>query len=234
MKEEVTPRVLLLGRDRMTVVFGPKAPPPNVAEVRFRGTRVIDARHLVKELSAVAVGTPYLEENFRLFLDWQVKAMYEGVGHLQAAFPRVSTEPAANGRGVVVTVEVAEGPLYKLSGVEVRGTPLAPDEIQELGQFKTDQAVSYSQLAVGMGRIVERLKKDGHMRAGYKADRALDQEKRTAAIQTRTRKPLHDSPRGPAERRQIHGLQPSHGPQSARGQLDRQDRRAEDGLLLLP
>ena len=180
--EVVTGRVALVGTDQVTVMFGPKTPPPNVAEVRFTGARVIDPRYLAKAMADVAIGTPYIEANFRLFLDNQIRAMYDAVGRLRVSFPKLTVEPSKTVKGVVVTVQVEEGEPYQLDKVEVRGTSLPPEDIQEQGQFKTGELVSFSELGKGIIRVLDQLKQEGFIKASYKATRQLDDAKKTVAV----------------------------------------------------
>lgn len=175
-------KVLLLGKDRMAVVFGPKAPPMNVAEVRFVGAQAIEARYLVKRFSEVAIGQPYTEATMRLLLESQVRPMYEAIGRLRARFVKSTSAPWPGGRGVIVTVEVEEGPAFVLEAIDVKGIPLAEQEWRDLGQFKTGETVSYSDIGKGMDRILERLKGGGYMKAGYKAQRKLNDEKKTVEV----------------------------------------------------
>lgn len=182
IQETVQGRVLLLGKDQVTILFGPNSAPPNIAEVAFTGSRVLDTRYLVKSLSQVAVGMPFVETNFRLFLENQIRPMYEAVGHLKASFPKFTSQPSKTGHGVLVTVQVEEGPVYKLDKVEVRGAPMSAEEIQNLAQFKRGETVSYSEIGAGMKRILDQIKETGYMRATYKAERALNEEKKTADI----------------------------------------------------
>jgi outer membrane protein assembly factor BamA len=153
-----------------------------VAEVRFAGARAVDPRYLVKSLAGVAVGQPYVEADFRLVLENQIRPMYESVGRLRASFPKVTLAPAAGVRGVVVTVQVEEGEPYILDNVEVRGTPLSEQDLKDAGQFKTGETVSFSAVGLGMARILDLLKAGGHMRASYKAQRQLNDAKKTVNL----------------------------------------------------
>jgi outer membrane protein assembly factor BamA len=175
-------RVLLVGTNQIVIVFGPQAPPPNIAAVRFVGARIIPAVLLVKSLHSVAVGQPYIEANFRLFLEHQIHPMYEAFGRLRVTFPKVETEPAPGGNGVIVTTYVEEGPSYTLGRVSVQGAPLSDGEIENDGQFKTDQTVNYSELGKGMQRILEHIRERGYMKASYSAHPTIDEEKKVVNI----------------------------------------------------
>ncbi|MBI4889180.1 MAG: hypothetical protein HY821_01060 [Acidobacteria bacterium] len=182
VKEHMAGKVLLIQKDTIAVVFGPKSAPPNVAEVRFTGARAVDPRELVKSLSQVAIGMPYIEANFRMVLENQIKPMYEAAGRLRVSFPKLDIAPAANVRGVVVTVHVDEGNGYILEDVDVRGTGLSEQDLKDAGQFKTGQTVNYSDIGKGLNRITDQLKANGFMKAAYKAQRQVNEEKKTVRL----------------------------------------------------
>jgi outer membrane protein insertion porin family len=182
VKETVTARLLILGKDRLTLVFGPKAPPPIVTEVRFTGVRAIEPQILSKALGAVALGTPYLEPNFRLLLDSQIKPMYEAAGKLKVTFPKLTVGPSKRGEGVCVTVQVDEGTAYKLEKIDITGTPLSPQDLQDTGQFKIGQTIDYSEIGKGLNRIIEKLKAMGYLKVTYEATPTADEEKATISM----------------------------------------------------
>ncbi len=133
-------------------------------------------------MADVAIGTPYIEANFRLLLDNQIRAMYEAVGRLRVRFPQLTVEPSKTVKGVVVSVQVEEGEPYQLDKIEVRGTSLPPEDIQEQGQFKTGETVSFSEIGKGMERVLNQLRQEGYMKAAYKALRQVDDAKKTVAV----------------------------------------------------
>jgi outer membrane protein assembly factor BamA len=181
-KDEVIAKVGLTDRNVVAVIFQPKTPPPNIADIKFTGNQVITTPYLRKPMAEVAIGVPYSEDVFRQFLDNQVKPMYESIGHLRVSFPRITVEPSREVKGVVVNVEVNEGPAYKLADVVVSGAPLPDEEVQKLGAFKRGQTANYSDIGLAMQRIFERLKGNGYIRCSYKAQRRLDEENKTVVL----------------------------------------------------
>ena len=97
-------------------------------------------------------------------------------------FPKLTVEPSKTVKGVVVTVQVEEGEPYVLDKIEVRGTSLPPEDIQEQGQFKTGEVVSFSDIGRELIRVMDQLKQEGYMKASYKALRQLNDEKKTVAV----------------------------------------------------
>ncbi len=182
VREPMAGRVTLVGKDQLTIVFGPKAPPPNIADVRFVNTKAIRADYLQKEMVQLAVGTPFFEPNFRFLLENQIRPVYDSVGRLKASWKKIEAAPAPGVFGVVVTVEVDEGPVFKLEKIEVRGTPFSDEEIQEAGQFKTGEAALMSEIGKGILRVIDRLKEKGHMKASYKAVRRLWEDRQAVEL----------------------------------------------------
>jgi hypothetical protein len=180
--EPMAGRVTLVGKDQLTIVLGPKAPPPNIADVHFTGTKALRADYLRKQMIQLAIGTPFFEPNFRFLLDSQVRPYYDAVGRLRASWKRITAEKAEGIFGVVVTVEVDEGPVYKLEKIEVRGTPLSEDEIQEAGQFRPGETAAMSEIGKGVERILDRLREKGHMKASYKAVRRLHDDRQAVEL----------------------------------------------------
>lgn len=182
MREPMAGRVMLVGKDQLTIVLGPKAPPPNIADVHFTGTKALRAEYLRKQMIQLAIGTPFFEPNFRFLLDSQVRPYYDAVGRLRAAWKRIAAEKAEGIFGVVVTVEVDEGPVYKLEKIEVRGTPFSAEEIQEIGQFRTGETAAMSDIGQGVERILARLREKGHMKASYKALRRIHDDRQSVEL----------------------------------------------------
>ncbi len=182
VREPMAGRVTLVGRDQLTIVLGPKAPPPNIADVRFVNTKAVRADYLQKEMVQLAIGTPFFEPNFRFLLENQIRPVYDSVGRLKASWRKITAAPAVGVFGVIVTVEVDEGPVFKLEKIEVRGTPLSDEEIQEIGQFRTGETAGMSDIGKGILRIVDRLKEKGHMKPSWKATRRLWEDRHAVEL----------------------------------------------------
>lgn len=181
-KEPVVARVNLVGRDQVSIVFQPKQPAPVVAEVRFRNAGAIPEQYLRREATRLARGVPFSEVLFRQMLDNQIRSMYEAIGRLQVKFGAIATEPAKDVIGVVVTVDLEEGPLFTLKDVSVTGVHLDTSEIEDLGKFKRGEPASYSEIALAMERIFTKLKKEGYFKPTYNAKRALNEEEKTVRL----------------------------------------------------
>jgi len=171
-------------KEGVVAVIQPKTPPPNIAQVNFTGAHVIPPQELQRAISEVAVGTPWSEALFRVFLENAIRAMYDSVGRLRAKFPTVTTEPSKTNSGVVVNVTVDEGPVYKLRKLTIEGAPLPDEEVNQLGgdAFKNDVPVNLSVMGVAMNKILARLSEVGYLKASYHALKKIYDADKTADI----------------------------------------------------
>jgi outer membrane protein assembly factor BamA len=184
VKEEATAKVGLVDGKTIAVVFQPKTPPPNIYDVQFTGNKAVPGPDLRKPLAQAAIGMPYNENLFRQLLDNQTKPIYETIGRLTVKFPSVKVVPAAQPevKGVLVIVEVDEGPVYTMEEVKVEGAPMEEAEIEKLAQFERGKTVNYTNLGLAMERVLGELRNRGYLRAAYKALRSIDEEKKTTTM----------------------------------------------------
>lgn len=180
--EPVTTRLMPDAGGEMVVVFRPRRAPPSIAEISFTGTKVWTDAELRKQLASVAIGTVYGESTFRELLDNMIRPMYEAKGHMRVEFPRITTRPAEDVKGLAVEVEVKDGEDFKLASVTVRGTPFSEEEIQRTGEFKLDETINFSAVGVGLRKINEALKENGYLKPESKVTRRINDASRTVNV----------------------------------------------------
>jgi outer membrane protein insertion porin family len=180
--DEVVAQVGVIGRDEPTVLFQPKTPAPSIADARFTGNEAIDEKWLRRQMNEVARGARFSENLYRQFLESQIRPMYENVGRLTVEFGKITLEPATDVKGVVVTTEVIEGPVYELEDVEISGIPLSAERIEELAEYKRGEPVSYSKMAQTMEKLFQDLRNNGYLKPSYQAKRQLFKEKLTVRL----------------------------------------------------
>ncbi len=184
VKEQAAAKVGLPDGKTLTIVFQPSTPPPNIYDVQFTGNKSVPGPDLRKPLAQAAIGLPYSETLFRQLLENQTKPIYETLGRLTVTFPSIkvvpSPEPGVN--GVLVIVEVDEGPVYTLDDIKVEGAPIEEAEIEKLGQFDRGKTVNHTNLGLAMERILGELRNRGYLNCSYRALRKLDTERKTASM----------------------------------------------------
>jgi outer membrane protein assembly factor BamA len=180
--EVVAARLQPGANDDLVIVFRPRNPPPQIAEVYFQGAKAVSPQLLQKAIAQVAVGAPYSESMFRIWLENQVRPLYDDAGLLRTQFGKIAVEPSKTATGVAITVEVTESAPYTLTHIEVRGTPLNDEQIMREGGFKTGEVVNFSKIGLGLLNITTLLKNNGYLRAAYKAARRLNDEKKSVEL----------------------------------------------------
>ncbi len=171
-------------KDGIVAAIQPKTPPPNITQVNFVGARAVPPQELQRAISEIAVGTPWSEDLFRTFLENAVRAVYDAQGRLRAKFPTIVTEPSKTSKGVVVTVTVDEGPVYKLGKLVIEGAPLPEEEINQLGgdAFKNDVPVNLSVVGTAMTKVLARLAEIGYLKANYHAVKIIHDDTKIADL----------------------------------------------------
>jgi len=177
-QEEVVGRLSTEDPGQLAIVFRPRTQPPSVAEVTFQGNTVLQTTALQTAIVA-AVGTLYLEKQFRVQLDLAIRPLYEARGHLRVSFPKIEVEPAKDVKGMVVTVTVQEGGVYKLEKVDLAG---APPQYLKAGGFKTEDVYDGNAVQEGRQKVEQALRKEGYIRVKSSFDRRYDDEKKTVSL----------------------------------------------------
>ena len=171
-------------KEGVVAVLRSKTPPPNIAEVVFKGARTVPGPEVQKAMAGVAVGTPWDELMFRTFLETTARALYDASGRLGAKFVAITTEPSKIRPGVAVTVTVDEGPVYKLKRLDIVGAPIREEEVNALGgdSFKSGGTANLTEIGHGVTKVIDRLKEMGYLKATYHAGKQIDDEDKTADI----------------------------------------------------
>ncbi len=106
-EEIVVKNEINLGSGRMTLVFRP-AILPKVGAIRFEGAAAIADARLQAAMAKVAIGEEFTDRQFRRKLELNLIPLYEELGHLTVAFPRLTAAPAADST-LTVTAAITKG-----------------------------------------------------------------------------------------------------------------------------
>jgi outer membrane protein insertion porin family len=183
-KDKVIGRVRPQG-ETLAVVFSPTTPPPSIAEVSFTGNQVVPLTTLQNTVAGVAVGVTFDEPYFRELLDISIRPLYEARGRIRVAFPKITTQPTKDVRGVAVNVEVNEGPGYTLGEVRLEGIGGDTAPLYRAADFKSGELVNFEDVNLGIERIIKRLRHNGYMKSAAKTDRKIDDKKKTVDLVVR-------------------------------------------------
>jgi outer membrane protein insertion porin family len=166
---ESTPELVLLFRPSIR---------PSIAQVKFTGNKAIRQEELQVAIANVAVGTVYIAPRFQAFLDNSVRPVYESHGYVRVTFPKVTVEKATDVNGVVVTVQVDEGQIYKLAAVKAPETA----ELVKIAGLKTGDVFDGSQVSKAQQKIVATWHRRGYMHASTSVDRQINEKDKTVTL----------------------------------------------------
>ena len=158
------------------LVFRPFVARVNVAEVRFEGNDAIATPVLLRQFSDVIVGIPYSEKAARERLEANIRPLYEARGRLRVSFPKISTEKSKRPDvdGVVLTVDVNEGPAYHLGEVRITGVPNADakDLLKTVDLSKGDVA-NFDDVKAALTKLTKHYVNRGYLHAASDSQRDI-------------------------------------------------------------
>ncbi len=166
-----------------TIVFQPVTVLPNIAEVRFQGNSVLPTAALLRPISDVAVGIPFTERAVRERLDTAIRPLYEARGRIRVAFSKIAAAPAEKLDGVVVTVTVDEGAVYKLGEVRFTGVPEGDAaQIARLADLRKGDAANFDDVKAAVGRVEKKYRDGGYLHVSSRVDRDVHDDDRTVNL----------------------------------------------------
>lgn len=151
---------------------------PSIAQVKFVGNKALRQEELQSAIANVAVGTVYIDPRFQAFLENSVRPVYEAHGYVRVSFPKVTLEKATDVNGIIVTVQVEEGQIYKLAAVK------SPEnaELIKLSGLKPGGVYDFNQVAAARQKILATWHRRGYLHASTSVDKQIDDKDRTVTL----------------------------------------------------
>jgi outer membrane protein assembly factor BamA len=147
---------------------------PIVKEIRFEGIQAASNDALLKPLARPALGSEYTEYNFRRLLELNLRPVYEELGCLTVAFPKLQLEKNASGDGVIVTVTVEEGVVYKLAKVNIAAGDFETSDLMKAAKFPVGKVANWKQITTSVADMEKLFQGNGYLGVVSKLDRNLD------------------------------------------------------------
>lgn len=164
------------------ILFYPTGAPPIIAEVHFRGNKILPTPALQLAIHGVAVGTEYREPYFRQVLSNAIVPLYEARGRLRVKFPTIAVANASKVKGIAVTVDIDEGESYKVSKVAVTGAQPLNEDLLATAKIKEDDIANFDEVRAAQARIRDNMRQRGYLKVTSTVDRVLDDKKLTAEL----------------------------------------------------
>jgi outer membrane protein insertion porin family len=167
---------------QLAVVFSPETPAPTISQVIVSGNQAVDTGAILRAVNQVAIGVPLSDARLQAILNGAIKPLYAAKGYAAVSFPKVETEPSKNNLGVVVKVEIKDGPAFEFGSIRFRGSGLDEDEIRANIPFKPGQAFNAEQVDNFRLDLAHRLRRHGFLDATVLTDSQPDDNKHVVNV----------------------------------------------------
>ena len=164
------------------VLFRPDSPAPTISQVLVSGNDAVDTGTILRAVNAVAVGVPLSETRLKLILDGAIKPVYAARGYAAVSFPKIEVEPSKSNLGVVVKVEIREGPIFKFGSIRFRGKGLEEDEVKSAINFKPGQTFNAEQMDNFRIDLLHRMRRRGLLDANITDETQVDDPHRAVNV----------------------------------------------------
>ncbi len=166
----------------LAVLFAPDAPAPTISQVFVTGNQAVDTGTILRAVNQVAVGAPLSDTRLKMILDNAIKPLYAAKGYAAVTFPKVETEPSKNNLGIVVRVEIKDGPVFRFGSLRFRGKNMDEDEIRSAITFKIGQTFDAEKMDNFRLELIHRMKRRGMLDAMVTNETEIDAEKRAVNV----------------------------------------------------
>ncbi len=167
---------------QLTVLFTPDTPAPTISQVIVTGNQAVDTGTILRAVNQVAVGVPLSDTRLKLILDGTIKPLYAAKGYAAVTFPKVETEPSKSNLGIVVKVDIKEGPVFKFGSIRFHGSGMDEDEIRDTIPFKPGQTFSSDQIDKFRLDLQHRMRRRGLLDASVTTQMETDDSKRAVNV----------------------------------------------------
>ncbi len=187
IKSTLTP----LERNRVAVQFDVvEGESAKIQQINIVGNRAFTEKELLKQFSSTTPGwlTWYTKNDqyskSRLSGDIEaLRSYYLNRGYIEFNVDSTQVSISPDKQGIYITVNVTEGPQYKVSDVKLAGQTLVPEaELTKLITIKPGEVFQRDHLTDTTKKIGERLGNDGYAFANVNAVPELDKDKHTVAF----------------------------------------------------
>lgn len=187
IKSTLTP----LERNRVAVQFDVvEGDSAKIQQINIVGNQAFKEKTLLREFGSTTPGwlTWYTKSDqyskSRLAGDIEaLRSFYLNRGYLEFNVDSTQVSISPDKQGIYITVNVTEGPQYKVSDVKLAGQMLVPEaELQKLITIKPGEVFVRDRLTETTKKIGDRLGNDGYAFANVNAVPELDKEKATVAF----------------------------------------------------
>lgn len=173
----------LLSDDEFEILYRPEGTVQNIAFTRFENTKVVPPLTLQQKFNSVAMGVTYTERRLQELLKYNIKPLYEQAGRLEVKFCPCTVEPDTETKGLIVTIQVDEGPEYKFGEVVPPQTSfIKPEDLAKLIKFQPGDTANLVLVTEALQRYEDQFKGNGFINIRSQYDPTTNPDKKTVDI----------------------------------------------------
>lgn len=173
----------LLSDDEFEILYRPEGTVQNIAFTRFENTKVVPPLTLQQKFNSVAMGVTYTERRLQELLKYNIKPLYEQAGRLEVKFCPCTVEPDTASKGLIVTIQVDEGPEYKFGEVVPPQTSfIKPEDLAKLIKFQPGDTANLVLVTEALQRYEDQFKGNGFINIRSQYDPTTNPDKKTVDI----------------------------------------------------
>jgi outer membrane protein insertion porin family len=188
---DVTTTVTPLERNRVALVFNiEEGEVSQIRNINIIGNQAVSENELLGLFSLTTPGfftwfnknDQYSKQKLSADLE-NLRSYYLNRGYLEFNIDSTNVSITPDKQSVFITVNVTEGPIYKISDVKLAGDLRVPEEqLKRLISIKAGDVFSRERFTETSKRLSDRLADEGYTFANVNPIPELDKEKRTAAF----------------------------------------------------
>jgi len=139
---------------------------PKVRSIHFEGSTSFEEATLLKRLRLMRVGSAFQPGGLDADIELNLKSFLKEHGFMSSEV-RWQTTPEPDGT-VDVTVEVSEGPQYRLGTLEFEGPTVFPrEQIRALIDLREGDILNFTKLKAGLDQLKHMYSDDGYINWSY-------------------------------------------------------------------
>jgi outer membrane protein assembly factor BamA len=118
----------------------------------------------------------------KLILNGAIRPLYAAKGYAAVSFPKIVTEPAKTNSGLIVKVQIKEGPVFHFGSIHFHGSGLDPNEVRAEIPFRPGQVFNGQQVQQFRDKLLKDLERRGYLDATISTETHPDDANRAVQV----------------------------------------------------
>lgn len=182
-ESEVVGQLMPGDGERLVMLFRPKTRIQTISYVEFSGSEIFDALELQRRFNPIAMGEEYSEVRLRELLIHNVRPWFEEKGRMGVEFCPCSGEDDPDTEGVLVKVQVTDGPVYSWGKITPPEAPgISEKKMASIFAFQRDEAVNMQKARDAQSAVDEALRNSGFLKLESDIQIEVNNQARTVSL----------------------------------------------------